>query len=330
MKNTNTRLDWISPLLSLVNEAGVSTEQLRSASGLKEMPFPESSMLSLLETAVQLTGDPTLGIRLGQHYDPIAFGTFGFALMSSADLREAIHLMGRYGKILGPSPAWKIFDHEEGLVLQSDLKQGTVAQRPLLAELVISHFCARVKFLINRPLVGVRLYLNYPAPSHACVYQKVFSMPVEFGADFSQLILPRQLLDKPVKTANPAGHVVFLQQCDEMLRDLNKMNDTSTAVRLLLMQSAGEFLNIKQVADRLHVTERTLRRRLKSETNSFRAICDEIKNVLPQKYLASTDLTVADIAHLLGYSETVNFRQAFVRWNGVTPSQCRSHALAIG
>ncbi|MFT7500434.1 MAG: AraC-like DNA-binding protein, partial [Rheinheimera aquimaris] len=36
-----------------------------------------------------------------------------------------------------------------------------------------------------------------------------------------------------------------------------------------------------------------------------------------------TNLTVADIAHLLSYSETVNFRRAFVRWNGMTPSEYR-------
>ena len=49
----------------------------------------------------------------------------------------------------------------------------------------------------------------------------------------------------------------------------------------------------------------------------------EIRDLLAREYLAKTDLTVADIAHLLDYSETVNFRRAFVRWNGVRPSDYR-------
>ena len=96
----------------------------------------------------------------------------------------------------------------------------------------------------------------------------------------------------------------------------------------MLIQSAGEFLNISQVAERLYVSERTLRRRLEAESTSFRSVFDEIRDLLAREYLAKTELTIADIAHLLDYAETVNFRRAFVRWNGVTPSQYRQQQAA--
>jgi AraC-like DNA-binding protein len=50
--------------------------------------------------------------------------------------------------------------------------------------------------------------------------------------------------------------------------------------------------------------------------------------LLAREYLAKTELTVAEIAHLLNYAETVNFRRAFVRWNGVTPSEYRQQQMA--
>jgi len=146
---------------------------------------------------------------------------------------------------------------------------------------------------------------------------------VTFGAQHNQLFLSGHVLDTPVKTANSSEHVVFHQQCEEMLRGLNSVESTSIAVRQLLIQSAGDFLDIAQVAENLHVSERTLRRRLKAELTSFRSTFEEIRNMLAREYLLKTELTVADIAHLLGYSETVNFRRAFVRWNGVAPSQYR-------
>ena len=71
------------------------------------------------------------------------------------------------------------------------------------------------------------------------------------------------------------------------------------------------------------MSERTLRRKLKNESVSFRALFDEVRDLLAIEYLTKTTLTVADIAHLLSYSETVNFRRAFVRWNGMTPSEYR-------
>jgi AraC-like DNA-binding protein len=108
-----------------------------------------------------------------------------------------------------------------------------------------------------------------------------------------------------------------------MLYSLSSVEKTTTAVRHLLIQSAGEFLDISQVAERLYVSERTLRRRLTAESTSFRATFDEIRDLLAREYLADTQLAVAEIAHLLDYNETQNFRRAFVRWNGVTPSEYR-------
>jgi AraC-like DNA-binding protein len=142
------------------------------------------------------------------------------------------------------------------------------------------------------------------------------------------LLLPAQVLDTPVKTANRSEHVIFHQQCEEMLRGLESVEKTTTAIRQLLIQSAGHFLDIAQVAEGLNVSERTLRRRLEAESTSFRATVEEVRDLLAREYLTATELTVAEIAHLLDYSETVNFRRAFVRWNGVTPSEYRKQHMA--
>ena len=108
-----------------------------------------------------------------------------------------------------------------------------------------------------------------------------------------------------------------------MLREINRIENTSAAVRRLLIQSAGNFLNIDEVAEKLHVSKSTLGRRLESESNSFRTIIDEVKNLLAQKYLTSTDLTVADVAHLVDYTDTASFGRAFLRWNKMTPAKFR-------
>ena len=113
-----------------------------------------------------------------------------------------------------------------------------------------------------------------------------------------------------------------------MLRGLDSALETTAAVRQLLIQSAGDFLDIAQVAEHLHVSERTLRRQLASEATSFRSVLDEVRDLLARAYLARTELSTADIAHLLDYAETVSFRRAFMRWNGVTPSEYRREQMA--
>jgi AraC-like DNA-binding protein len=284
----------------------------------------------LLETAADLSGDPCLAIRLGQQIGISSYGTFGFALMSCASLRETIQLLLRYGQVLF-QPKWTAYDHEGGLLLRANIARGTAAQQQLVTELSFSSTAAVGRSLYGSRVEraeGVEIQLSYPMPAHSACYNNAFRTPVTFDCEHSQLFLPAQVLDTPVKTANRSEHVVFQQQCEEILRGLNSVEKTTAAVRQLLIQSAGDFLDIAQVAEGLNVSERTLRRRLQAESTSFRATLEEIRDLLAREYLAKTELTVAEIAHLLNYAETVNFRRAFARWNGVTPSQYRQQKAA--
>jgi len=333
MKVNRVQREFLRQLILLLEEAGVSAEQLFSelqrrgvpASNSSQTVFTGSEAMVLLEVAVDLSDDPCLMIRLGQQLGIASYGSFGFALMSCANLRESIHLVLRYGQFLF-EPRWTAFERNGGLLLRANITIGTPVRQQLATELGFSNIFAIGRSLYGKQVEqaeGAEVQLNYSRPAHALCYKKVMAAPVTFGCEHSQLFLPAHTLDTPVTTANRSAHVVFHQQCEEMLRGLNSVEKTTAAARQLLIQSAGNFLDIEQVAQRLHVSERTLRRRLEAESTTFRSILEEIRDLLAREYLAETQLTVAEIAHLLDYSETVNFRRAFVRWNGITPSQYR-------
>ena len=325
--------DIFNQLLYELEKAGVTPDQLVSQSRLQGYPASAQTVLAgpdslvLLETAVDLAGDPCLAIRLGQGVGIASYGAFGFALMSCANLRESILLLLRYGKVFF-EPNWESHDHDGGLFLRLNLTVGTPAQQMLVTELCVSQLSFVGSSLHRERLEGAELHFNFPRPPHSACYKSALNAAVKFDCEHSQLFLPAQVLDMPVRTANPSEHVVFHQQCEEMLRGLKSVEKTTAAVRQLLIQSAGEFLDIVQVAERLHVSERTLRRRLDAESTSFRTTFEEVRDLLAREYLAGTDLTVAEIAHLLDYSETVNFRRAFVRWNNVTPREYRLHQVS--
>ncbi|MEM1156047.1 MAG: AraC family transcriptional regulator ligand-binding domain-containing protein [Pseudomonadota bacterium] len=280
--------------------------------------------LHRLQTAIEMLDDPSLAIRIGQQIDISRLGTFGFALLSSANIRAAIDLYIRYGPIIETGTQWDILEQKDGLMLRLRQTLGTAYQQQLLTELLFSSLYSAGQLLDAVPAAGIRLYFSYPRPGHAEAYKKRWPMSIEFGCENSQAFLPMEWANQPLRTADSISHVVFMQQCEEILRGINQAENTATTVRRLLIHSAGEFLNISEVSDRLHVTERTLRRRLTDESTSFRAIRDEVRNLLAQKYLIDTSLPVADIANLLDYTEGANFRRAFVRWNGMTPGDFRS------
>lgn len=321
-------------LMSAFESVGIKTNELLDATkalgmsipGKYQPLHPTSTLPELLQTAIKLSGDPSLAIRLGQQIDITNYGTYGFAIMSSVDIRAAIVLFLRYGKLVDPGSTWKLIEDDGGLTLRMQQPLGTVEQQQLVTELLFSSMYKIGRFLTDAPTLGIEVQLNYPKPAHFASYEKHLPVPILFDQQYSQFTLSEQLLKHLVKTANPAGNVVFMQQCEEMLRDLNREENISAAIRRQLIQSAGALLNITQIAEHLHITERTLRRRLDAESTNFRTICDEVRNVLAQKYLTTTLLKVSEIADLLNYTEQANFRRAFVRWNGVTPTQFREQA----
>ena len=328
MEVSQVHREFFKLLVELLQEAGVGPEQLLAELSQRGIQVDDTSQavaiagVEVLETAVDLTGNPCLAIRLGQQIDIACHGFFGFALMTCANLRESVQLLLRYGQVLF-EPTWRTYEHEGGLLLRANITSGTAARRQLGTEVGFSNLVAMGKSMYGETVEGAEIQLNYSSPAHSACYEAVFDVPVRFDCEHSQLFLPAGALDTPVKTANRCEHVVYHQQCEQMLRELNTVEKNTAAVRRLLIQSAGGFLDIAQVAKRLNVSERTLRRRLAVESTNFRAIFEEVRDLLAREYLAKTELTVAEIADLLDYSETVNFRRAFVRWNKLTPVEYR-------
>jgi AraC-like DNA-binding protein len=74
---------------------------------------------------------------------------------------------------------------------------------------------------------------------------------------------------------------------------------------------------------RTRLSPRSLRRRLAAENISYRELLDETRRALAEEMLADTRLSVAEIAELLGYAETVSFTHAFRRWTGHGPGHHR-------
>lgn len=332
MKKRDEQIDLIAVLVPYLERAGGTLDQLLGMSGLDRIPAKaerersEMAATTMLQNAIELTKDSALPLRLGRHFDVRNLGTYGFAIMSCVDVDQCLRLMTRYQKTVGLGPRWQVLDQcndpKRGVLVRPEIALGSPEQQRIIFELVFSQFCRVLEFLIEGALKGVELHLSYPPPDHANAYRRLLPLRVRFDQPRCQLLLPRELLKRHVRTANAARHVIFKQQCEELLRNLNKVEDTSAAVRRLLLHSA-EFSGISRVAKLLNVSERTLRRRLSAESNSFRGLTEQVKHVLAQEYLRNTHLTVAEIAHLLSYTEAVNFRQAFVRWQGVTPSQYR-------
>ena len=321
-RNLNLLLD---KLLDISRESGFSTEDIIKDARIDlSKPIDEIEFPRIIDYFYNYTKDEALMIKLGQRVDVTYFGSFGFALMSCSDFTEAIKLINRYQLLLGTGINFIVLSDSNNTkhTLRVSINILSNLQKKLVTELIISQSIYLLKIITNNKL-KFKISFQYEGINNKELYESILKCDVEFNQLHNEISIPIDISKEKLISANSAVHIIYEEQCERLLRDLNKIENFSAATRRILLQAGDDFPDIKKVAYKLHISESTLRRRLKEESSSYRKICDEVRDILAKKYLTTTNLTISDIAMLLNYSEAASFRRAFERWNKLTPNDYR-------
>ena len=321
-RNLNLLLD---KLFDISRESGFSKEDIIKDARIDlSKPINEIEFTRIIVYLYNYTKDEALMIKLGQRVDVTYFGSFGFALMSCSDFTEAIKLINRYQILLGTGINFIVLSdsHNSTYTLRVSINVLSNLQKKLIIELIISQSIYLLKIISSNKL-KFKISFQYEGINNKELYESILKCDVEFNQLHNEISIPIDISKEKLISANSAVHIIYEEQCEKLLRDLNKIENFSAAARRILLQAGDDFPDIKEVAYKLHISESTLRRRLKKESSSYRKICDEVRDILAKKYLTTTNLTISDIAMLLNYSEAASFRRAFVRWNKLTPNDYR-------
>ena len=324
---TNRNLNLlVDKLLDISRESGFSTEDIIKHAKIDlNKSIQEIDLPRIIDYVYNYTKDEALMVKLGQRVDVTYFGSFGFALMSCSSFSEAIKLINRYQLLLGTGINLNVISdpHKSQYALRVSISVLSNLQKKLLTELIISQSIYLLRIIINNDKLKFTISFQHEGIHNKELYESILKCNVKFNQPHNEISVPIDLSKEKLVAANSAVHIIYEEQCERLLRDLNKVENFSAATRRILLQAGDDLPDIKEVAFKLHMSESTLRRRLKEESSSYRIICDEVRDVLAKKYLTTTNLTISDIAMLLNYSEAASFRRAFVRWNKVTPNDYR-------
>lgn len=168
----------------------------------------------------------------------------------------------------------------------------------------------------------------HTAPLDISEHQRLFGCKLQFGWERSELVFARDLLDAPLVKADPTLQAILEAQVVSVIEKLPKGEATTDAVRRHLAGELGKGQpTLEQIAPRLHMSPRTLHRRLDDEGTSFRKILSEVRRELASRHLMERRLAIGEIAFLLGFSEPSAFHRAFKRWTGHAPLIYRKLAL---
>ena len=243
--------------------------------------------------------------------------------MSSATLEQAIQIAVKYHRTAGAMFELSCLtdEHEAVLRLEHLLPVGEVGQY-VVEELFVG-ISQLIGLLLGEEHQPARILLNYPAPEYADRHEQCFGCPVTFNEPYCEYRFSREELYRSLAEADASTAKICEESCRQLLNQMQIEEDIISRICHLLLSTPGEFPKLDTVAERLSLGARTLRRRLKELGTSYQRILDDVRRELAIEYLRTTNLTVQEIAELLGYSEVTNFRRAFMRWVELSPYQFR-------
>lgn len=274
----------------------------------------------LLERAQQHLGDPCFGLHLGQTATAAHFGLLGYLLMNSRTLGDALMRGARYWRLFRPRAVQMQYRIAgETVVIEWAAEQGEVAASVESAVTALGQLC---RAMTGQPLQAEELCFRHPAPPDQSEYDAYFGCRVKFGQCLMRLRFPLSYLALGLREPDPDLLALLEEQADVLMAALPSGADLEQTVReclARLMPSAEP--TVEQVAEVLHLSPRTLQRRLDENGLNFRALLDDTRRRLAESYLLDPRLQLKDVAHLLGFSEQSAFTRAFRRWNGISPGE---------
>jgi AraC-like DNA-binding protein len=280
--------------------------------------------LGFYRNTLELSGDPAIGLQLGEPYVPQRYGLFGYALLSAATFRHALTLTENFGRL-----TFSFFTFKHGVGGKQtwfSLSEPPPFERELVDLYLDRDMAAAVvdfREILGGPFPIEEVYVTHDGHDRQQDYSDYYGCIVHFSADSNKLVFSSALLDKPLPQSDPESSRHFQQQCQLLIAKLTTQGHFVDDVRMLMLARPGFFPDIDYVAEKLGMSTRTLRRRLKEEGGNYRALLDEIRFGLAREYLGKTNLPMEEICGLLGYSESGNFSHAFRRWSGQSPRDWR-------
>ncbi len=280
---------------------GVPTDRALAGTGLRaERRGPDQMVTAAQELTVvrnlrRILGE--VGADVGRTYRPESFGVFGFALLGSRTVLDAMDV------------ALRFID----LTYLFAIPRADVREERVVVSIDGSGLPADVRrFLVARDATAIRKVLDGLVPGGV-------GARLEVRDDSAVLTFGTSELDRPLPRDHPEARAQAAAICDDLVAVRRQRTGLAQDVRVLIAQQLSAGASAVTVAAALGMSERTLRRRLAEEGLGYQQLLDEVREPLAAAMLAGSSLPVQEIALRLGYSGATSFIAAHRRWTGRTP-----------
>lgn len=316
---------YVGLLVDVVERLNISAEELLEGSGIRPEQINDvlwyldfDVFKRLYERAILLTNEPGLGFHLGMQMKVSCHGLVGFAAMIGKDVREALEVAQQFVGVLSNafSLLLDVGEDTSSLYFGEAFPEYSIGESGVMA--IALGFALMGEAVTGQRLEGAAEF-TFKRPDYFSRFEQLIPGIVRFEQPRTRLIFPSSYLDLPLIMADPMTARMAREQCKRELNAVTKNSSFSRLVGELAYDEALGFCTLEDVAEKLHMSPRTLQRQLAQEDKSFSSVIDELRQHKATAMLKKRELSLESIAEKLGYTDTTNFNRAFKRWTGKTP-----------
>ncbi|HKO51522.1 MAG TPA: AraC family transcriptional regulator [Polyangiaceae bacterium] len=334
MKSATLPAVFLSALVRVAESRGAFKEIILAGAGVPpealdtpEAPLPLSAIFGGWAAAMRALRDDGLPVHVARTFSIEHYSVLGFAVMTAASGREAIARVLRFTALLTDGGRWEMEETADALHARW-LRTGERSLGHRAAnESVLAEFVQLSRQILVGDLVPFAVSFRHAAPADTRSHTEHFGVSPRWQADADELVLPKSFLTAVPRFANPALSLHFESLAQRLLQDTSSASSTTARVRLAILDALpdGEPASTA-IAKQLGMSERTLRRALANEQESFRALVEAVRKERASLLISDRRASLAEVAFSLGFSELSAFSRAFKRWHGCAPSEARRAA----
>lgn len=267
---------------------------------------------------------PGWGLKIGRRFEPSMHGPVGVAALSSPTLAEGLAVIERFSHVRSPYFQFRSSREGRRFTLRAEERVPlTDDERMPMIECLMLSLQKLMETVLGEPLKEAAFHFAWAPPPYATEYRDAFHGAVRFHARDTALAVPSRWLAHRSPMADPVMYADGMRTLAALERRLDGDAHVAARVEQLIALRSGSRPSLAETAAYLHLSRRTLIRRLRGVGTTYHELLDGQHRERAERLLAHPDFAIAEIAQRLGYGDPANFGRAARRWFGMAPSRYR-------
>lgn len=300
-----------------------------------DLPVNPKDVDQLFLLAEKNLNDPNVGLHMGRAMQVHHLGVIGMLAMNCSYAHEFFELHSRYESLMGEGLRSEYVRTNEAIVLRTQILPDPSSYSRHSCEYSLSGWMNLKEQFIGMVHSPIRVELPYNKPADDSAQRKLFhQVPLSYQHDTLQVFFPAALNEYKLLASDSSLKTVLEVEARKQLQTLQGKLVHSDPFLSSVRQEIAQNFNlgkpgIQHIANAMGTSTRSLQRQLDAADTNFNRVLDNVRYELAERYIRNEDLSLVDIALMLGFSEQSSFQRAFKNWFGQTPGSYRRQKAAL-